>query len=39
LKAGEKTVEEIAEWAVLPVSLTRLIMTDGWPAIHREFCC
>jgi len=38
-KAGEKTIEEIADWAVLPVPLTSLVMTDGWPAIHQQFCC
>ena len=39
LKAGEKTIEQIADWALLPVPLARLVMTDGWPAMRRQLCC
>jgi len=36
--SSEKTVEEIATWACLPLPLTRLVMTDDWPAIEKEIC-
>ena len=38
LAANEKTIEGIAAWACLPLQLTRLIMTDEWPAIERDIC-
>lgn len=38
LAAHEKTIEDIAAWACLPLQLTRLVMGDDWPAIEKEIC-
>jgi hypothetical protein len=38
LASGEKTIEEIAAWACLPLQLTRMVMAEDWIAFEKEIC-
>ena len=38
LAARDKTIEDIATWACLPLQLARLVMTEEWPAIEKGIC-
>lgn len=38
LTAQEKTMQEIAAWASLPLPLTELVMSDAWPSLKQDVC-
>lgn len=38
LNTQAKTMEQIAEWSALPLSLTQLVMSDAWPDLKSNVC-
>lgn len=36
LQAGRKTLEQIAEWAVLPPVLVTMVLAENWPALKND---